>query len=83
MDDSQRELDVLIRARYPILYLVSWEEPRVMRTLRQIARNGRGIVPGRACTGPLVSGNFAPDQMDRNIFTVQREGHRDAGGDDG
>ncbi|HAZ63915.1 MAG TPA: ATPase, partial [Armatimonadetes bacterium] len=39
MDDSQRELDVLIRARYPILYLVSWEEPRVMRTLRQIARS--------------------------------------------
>jgi ATP-dependent 26S proteasome regulatory subunit len=38
MDDIQRELDVLIRARYPILYLVSWEEPRVMRTLRQIAK---------------------------------------------
>ncbi|MBI2299756.1 MAG: AAA family ATPase [Armatimonadetes bacterium] len=37
MDDTQRELDVLIRARYPILYIVSWEEPRVMRTLRQIA----------------------------------------------
>ena len=38
MDAIQQELDVLIRARYPILYLVSWEEPRVMRTLRQIAR---------------------------------------------
>lgn len=37
MDERQRELDVLIRARYPILYIVSWEEPRVMRTLRQIA----------------------------------------------
>ncbi|MCC7491250.1 MAG: AAA family ATPase, partial [Fimbriimonadaceae bacterium] len=36
--DIQRELDVLIRARYPVLYLVSWEEPRVLRTLRQIAR---------------------------------------------
>jgi SpoVK/Ycf46/Vps4 family AAA+-type ATPase len=38
MDAIQQELDVLIRARYPILYLVSWEEPRVMRTLRTIAR---------------------------------------------
>lgn len=38
MEDTQRELDVLIRARYPILYLVSWEEPRVMRVLRQIAK---------------------------------------------
>lgn len=38
MDATQTELDVLIRARYPILYLVSWEEPRVMRTLRTIAK---------------------------------------------
>lgn len=38
INDTQRELDVLIRARYPILYIVSWEEPRVMRTLGQIAR---------------------------------------------
>lgn len=33
------ELDVLIRARYPILYVVSWEEERVERCLRKIAES--------------------------------------------
>ncbi len=33
----QEELEVLIRARYPIIYVVSWEEERVERCLRAIA----------------------------------------------
>ena len=33
-----KELDVLIRARYPILYVVSWEEERVEQQLAEIAR---------------------------------------------
>src|SRR5262249_35838508 len=32
------ELEVLIRARYPIIYVVSWEEERVERHLAEIAR---------------------------------------------
>jgi AAA+ superfamily predicted ATPase len=35
------ELDVLIRARYPIIYVVSWEEARVEQHLQRIAA-GRG-----------------------------------------
>ena len=31
------ELDVLIRARYPIIYVVSWEEARVEQHLLRIA----------------------------------------------
>ncbi|NQT88327.1 ATPase, partial [bacterium] len=38
MDDTIREIDVLIRARYPILYLVTWEEDRAMNMLLRIAR---------------------------------------------
>src|SRR5689334_6456874 len=34
---AQQELDVLIRARYPIVYVVTWEEERVERCLREIA----------------------------------------------
>ena len=34
---AQEELDVLIRARYPITYVVTWEEERVERCLREIA----------------------------------------------
>src|SRR5262245_28754113 len=29
--NCQQELEVLIRARYPLIYLVSWEEERVER----------------------------------------------------
>lgn len=32
------ELDILIRARYPLLYLVSWEEHRVDTLLAEVAR---------------------------------------------
>lgn len=34
---APEELEVLIRARYPIIYVVSWEEERVERCLRSIA----------------------------------------------
>lgn len=33
-----RDLDTLVRARYPLLYLVSWEEQRVDVILEQLAR---------------------------------------------
>jgi ATP-dependent 26S proteasome regulatory subunit len=33
-----KELETLIRARYPILYIVSWEEERVQDAIREIAR---------------------------------------------
>ncbi len=35
---QERELDVLIRARYPIIYIETWEEERVEKTLRDIAK---------------------------------------------
>ncbi|HLJ96472.1 MAG TPA: AAA family ATPase [Gemmataceae bacterium] len=36
---SPDELEVLIRARYPIIYVVSWEEERVEQRLAAIARD--------------------------------------------
>lgn len=36
--DAHSQIDVLIRARYSILYVVSWEEDRVEESLRAIAR---------------------------------------------
>lgn len=35
---SIQDLEVLIRARYPVIYVVSWEEARVEEALAQIAR---------------------------------------------
>ena len=34
---ATQELDILIRARYPIIYVSTWEEERVEQCLRQIA----------------------------------------------
>jgi len=36
MDRQMREIDVLIRARYSLLYVVSWEERRVLQALREV-----------------------------------------------
>jgi ATP-dependent 26S proteasome regulatory subunit len=36
MDRQMREIDILIRARYSLLYVVSWEERRVLAALREI-----------------------------------------------
>ena len=33
-----RELDTLVRARYPLVYLVSWEEQRLDGILAELAR---------------------------------------------
>jgi SpoVK/Ycf46/Vps4 family AAA+-type ATPase len=39
-----RELDTLVRARYPLLYLVSWEEQRLDAHLDQLAQqHGKGL----------------------------------------
>jgi AAA+ superfamily predicted ATPase len=35
---QDKELDVLIRARYPIVYIETWEEERIEKTLQDIAK---------------------------------------------
>jgi uncharacterized protein Veg len=38
------ELEVLIRARYPLIYVISWEEQRVMAEVTKIAsRLGKNV----------------------------------------
>ena len=40
-----RELDTLIRARYPLIYMVSWEEQRLDAILDELAkRHGKGLL---------------------------------------
>ena len=34
---KQSDLEILIRARYPLIYVVSWEEQRVIKEVKQIA----------------------------------------------
>jgi SpoVK/Ycf46/Vps4 family AAA+-type ATPase len=46
------ELDTLIRARYPLIYLVSSEEPRILEFLRGIAQgHGKSLIGWSAIRG--------------------------------
>lgn len=52
------ELEVLIRARYPVIYIVSWEEGRVERRLREIAaRRNKQLYCWSVTTGLHKSGS--------------------------
>jgi len=37
--DIAREIEILVRAKYPILYLVSWEERRVEQAIQPVAKS--------------------------------------------
>ena len=60
-----QELETLIRARYPIIYVVSWEEKRVEDALRAIttARGKRMFV--WTVTQGMVSSPTATDERTR------------------
>lgn len=54
---SVRELDILIRARCPVVYVVSWEEERVERALREIAESlGRSLFVWTVTQGLVNAG---------------------------
>ncbi len=77
------EIDVLIRARYPILYIVSWEEERVEEALWEIARernkrlfvwsSSSGLmprhIPGKEDTAPKEPENRRPSRRDQDEKT--------------
>ena len=48
---ADNEINTLIRARYPIIYVVSWEERRVEDAVREIARSGKSVYTWTATQG--------------------------------
>jgi AAA+ superfamily predicted ATPase len=64
--DNKMELEVLVRARYPIIYLISWEEERIMREIERIASKrekkiyvwtiSQGLVRHRSGVGSALEG---------------------------
>ncbi|MBN1147993.1 MAG: AAA family ATPase [Anaerolineales bacterium] len=52
--DREDELDVLIRAKYPILYIVSWEERRIEQILRRVAAERRKKLYGWTLTDGIA-----------------------------
>jgi SpoVK/Ycf46/Vps4 family AAA+-type ATPase/intein/homing endonuclease len=80
------ELETLIRARYPIIYIVSWEEKRVEDALRAIAQNrgkkiyfwtitqGMVLNPNAqdsATRDPMNALNFVMDSREQALFVLK------------
>jgi SpoVK/Ycf46/Vps4 family AAA+-type ATPase len=80
------ELETLIRARYPIVYVVSWEEERVESAIRQIAADrgkklyqwtitqGMVLNPSNrndATTNPIQALDFVMDSRDPAVFLLK------------
>ena len=65
---KMNELEVLIRARYPLIYVISWEEQRVMTQVSKIASKlGKNVFEWSITTGLVPAG-----------ASVQTQKHRDA-----
>jgi len=59
---ATREIDVLIRARYPIIYVTTWEEERVERCLREIAERRRKNLFVWTITQGIVKSGSEPNR---------------------
>lgn len=52
-NNREEELTTLVRARYPLLYIVSWEERRIEQMLRRVSHNLRKKLYGWTITDGL------------------------------
>jgi ATP-dependent 26S proteasome regulatory subunit len=70
MTALQQEIEILIRARYPILYVVSGEEMRVQSTIVEIAqRRQKKVFEWSFTTGIVPGGTSIQSQKNRNPAT--------------
>ncbi len=64
------QIELLIRARYPILYVVSWEETRVRDLVAEVAkRRNKRLYEWSATTGITPAGTPIQSQKGRNPAT--------------
>src|SRR3954467_7327088 len=56
------ELEVLIRARYPIIYVVTWEEERLEQRLNEIARRRNKTFHVWTCSQGVVKFGADPQR---------------------
>jgi SpoVK/Ycf46/Vps4 family AAA+-type ATPase len=68
---ASKEIEILVRARYPILYVVSWEESRVENALIEIAKRRRKrLYMWTATSGLYVHGAKSGDNDSRQPLVV-------------
>ncbi len=69
---QNEELEVLIRARYPIIYVVSWEEERVIEKISQIAqKRNKKVLTWSYNTGIVPVG--IPSDSKKNLDTSTKD----------
>lgn len=57
---QQNELEILIRARYPLIYVTSWEEQRVLSQINKIAEKlGKTVYEWSITSGLTLTSNSA------------------------
>ncbi len=82
--DPETELEVLIRARYPLLYIVSWEEERIEAALRRVAaRRRKRLFAWTLTEGVVAIDTPQPVRVDPGALTPMQalehvEGSREA-----
>lgn len=62
----EKELELYIQARYPLIYLISWEEERVLKTLDKVAVSLRKMLWAWTHTQGLYN-CVLPDQKDQTL----------------
>ncbi|HEY4001558.1 MAG TPA: AAA family ATPase [Candidatus Xenobia bacterium] len=70
MSEVEKRIEVLVRSRYPVLYVVSWEETRVIDTLEHIARSRNKRLWAWSVTQGLLSGQGGGTEGSRNLLTA-------------
>ncbi len=69
-NSKMTELEVLIRARYPLIYVVSWEEQRLINHVSRIAKKlGKNVFEWSVTTGLVPSGTSIQSQKHRDTAT--------------
>jgi ATP-dependent 26S proteasome regulatory subunit len=64
------ELEVLIRARYPLLYVISWEEQRVLEEVTRVARGlNKKVYEWSVTTGLVPAGTSIQSKKHRDTAT--------------
>ncbi len=67
---QMNELEVLIRARYPLIYVISWEEQRVISQVSKIASKlGKNVFEWSINTGLVPSGTSLQSQKSKDSAT--------------
>ncbi len=70
MENScDKKIDILIRARYPLIYLVSWEETRILEKLKEMAEARRK----RLFLWSITRGIFLPEDDPSKVDEATRD----------